>query len=309
MSAGRGGSRSRRVAEWSSLPAPPSLAAAGALAGSGGGARHELPRRRHPGLLRRVRTPAVGDRLFAVARPCLRARRSRQSRAASPRRCAGCAASATRRLAARQPRPAPARRRRGREAHHERHVDELLGAADRDALLDWLRQPHGGARAWLADGARRRRAAMGPRDTTLRARRRSRAGAARSALRDFMQVMSGNEPARWSDSLTGDARLRFIINVLTRMRFVAADGTLEFAAKDGAERRAARLLPVVRRTGPPHRAHADRLRPLVHARPDRPRGPARARHRLRMGRPAHRRPHRRGPTRIDSGAVQGPRRR
>jgi bis(5'-nucleosyl)-tetraphosphatase (symmetrical) len=65
------------------------------------------------------------------------------------------------------------------------------------------------------------------------------AGALETALRErpareFLAAMFGNEPARWSDSLTGDARLRFTLNALTRARFVAADGTLEFATKDGA---------------------------------------------------------------------------
>ena len=52
--------------------------------------------------------------------------------------------------------------------------------------------------------------------------------------------MFGNEPARWSDSLAGDARLRFTLNTLTRIRFVADDGTLEFADQGRRRRRAAR---------------------------------------------------------------------
>ena len=66
------------------------------------------------------------------------------------------------------------------------------------------------------------------------------AGALETALRErpareFLAAMFGNEPARWSDSLVGDARLRFTLNTLTRIRFVAADGTLEFATQDGAD--------------------------------------------------------------------------
>ena len=53
--------------------------------------------------------------------------------------------------------------------------------------------------------------------------------------REFLAAMFGNEPARWSDSLAGDERLRFTLNTLTRIRFVAADGTLEFQTKDGAD--------------------------------------------------------------------------
>jgi len=51
---------------------------------------------------------------------------------------------------------------------------------------------------------------------------------------EFLTAMFGNEPLRWSDSLAGDARLRFTLNTLTRTRFVAADGTLDFKTKDGS---------------------------------------------------------------------------
>jgi bis(5'-nucleosyl)-tetraphosphatase (symmetrical) len=51
---------------------------------------------------------------------------------------------------------------------------------------------------------------------------------------DFLKVMYGNEPARWDESLTGNARLRFAVNVFTRIRFVDAQGTMEFASKDAS---------------------------------------------------------------------------
>jgi len=50
----------------------------------------------------------------------------------------------------------------------------------------------------------------------------------------FLRVMYGNQPARWDDSLHGHDRLRFTVNVLTRVRFVAPDGTLELNAKESA---------------------------------------------------------------------------
>ena len=66
--------------------------------------------RRRAGLLRRPRPPARPDRLLAVARPHLRARRSGQPRAATRwPRCAACAASATRRPACSATTTAPAR--------------------------------------------------------------------------------------------------------------------------------------------------------------------------------------------------------
>jgi bis(5'-nucleosyl)-tetraphosphatase (symmetrical) len=53
-------------------------------------------------------------------------------------------------------------------------------------------------------------------------------------LKEFLTQMYGNEPARWSNALTGADRLRFTINALTRMRFVQTDGTLELKSKEGA---------------------------------------------------------------------------
>ena len=47
----------------------------------------------------------------------------------------------------------------------------------------------------------------------------------------LLSGMYGNEPRRWSEELTGMERHRVIINVFTRMRFVTADGALDFKHK------------------------------------------------------------------------------
>ena len=54
-------------------------------------------------------------------------------------------------------------------------------------------------------------------------------------LGNFINRMYGNEPARWSEDLAGIDRWRFIVNVLTRIRFCSADGVLEFDTKEGAD--------------------------------------------------------------------------
>ncbi|MGH8224660.1 MAG: hypothetical protein ACRER1_00705, partial [Gammaproteobacteria bacterium] len=47
---------------------------------------------------------------------------------------------------------------------------------------------------------------------------------AKKLLRD----MYGNKPTRWSDDLSGTERLRAIINIFTRLRYVTADGKFDF---------------------------------------------------------------------------------
>jgi bis(5'-nucleosyl)-tetraphosphatase (symmetrical) len=55
--------------------------------------------------------------------------------------------------------------------------------------------------------------------------------------------MYGNEPAAWRDDLTGLDRWRVVVNALTRLRFCAADGTMEFATKDSAAQAPAGFMP------------------------------------------------------------------
>jgi bis(5'-nucleosyl)-tetraphosphatase (symmetrical) len=49
---------------------------------------------------------------------------------------------------------------------------------------------------------------------------------------EFLGQMYGNEPDRWDDGLTGIARLRCIVNALTRMRLCWPDGRMDFAHKE-----------------------------------------------------------------------------
>lgn len=122
-----------------------------------------------------------------------------------------------------------------RPRHRSDTLDEILDAPDREAWLEWLRQRR---MAMFENGWLMLHAGVVPQwdlATVL-----SLAGALETALRErepreFLSAMFGNEPRRWSDSLAGDARLRFTLNTLTRTRFVADDGTLEFTTKDGAD--------------------------------------------------------------------------
>ena len=62
-------------------------------------------------------------------------------------------------------------------------------------------------------------------------------------LREFFQEMYGDTPTQWHDGLTGTARLRVIVNALTRLRFCSADGTMEFTSKDNLDAIPAGYIP------------------------------------------------------------------
>lgn len=123
----------------------------------------------------------------------------------------------------------------------------VLEAPDREAMLDWLRHQHMAVRHDIGGGTLLAvHAGVLPQWTvedTMRV-----AAELESALRgpdvaDFFRTMYGNEPARWSDSLTGAERLRVIVNALTRMRYCTAEGVMEFESKDAEAGAPAGFMP------------------------------------------------------------------
>jgi bis(5'-nucleosyl)-tetraphosphatase (symmetrical) len=130
-----------------------------------------------------------------------------------------------------------------RPLHRGDTFGDVLDSPAREAWIDWLRQrplalhdsgwlcvhagvvPQWDAAQTLALGAELQALLGGP------------------DVGAFLRVMYGNEPARWSDTLAGADRWRFAINVLTRIRFCSADGTLDFKIKEGADAAAPGLSP------------------------------------------------------------------
>jgi bis(5'-nucleosyl)-tetraphosphatase (symmetrical) len=111
-------------------------------------------------------------------------------------------------------------------------LDEVLAAPDRDALIEWLLTRS------LAhfDSANRDlliHAGLVPQWSAPQAL--ALAGEVETALRrdphGFFAQMYGDRPERWSDELAGAERLRFIVNVLTRMRVCTADGRVDLGMK------------------------------------------------------------------------------
>lgn len=111
-------------------------------------------------------------------------------------------------------------------------LDAVLEAPDRDGILEWLiSRPlahfddthgdllvHGGViPQWTAS-------------QTLELAQDVSAALARDAER-FFDRMYGDRPDRWSEDLHGIERLRFAVNVLTRMRVCTSDGRIDLKMK------------------------------------------------------------------------------
>jgi bis(5'-nucleosyl)-tetraphosphatase (symmetrical) len=124
-------------------------------------------------------------------------------------------------------------------AHHVRPVhatdtiDDILLAPDREAWIEWVR---GRRMAVHEHGWLMLHAGVVPQwdlAMTLQLGAEVEAHLRSPELVDFLHVMYGNEPAKWNDALHGADRLRLAVNVMTRIRYVSADGTLDFKTKDG----------------------------------------------------------------------------
>jgi len=114
-------------------------------------------------------------------------------------------------------------------------LKKLLAAPDRRELIEWLRHRP------LAHYSKKLDTLMvhagviaqwGVKDVL------THANEVENALRGkqpekFLAAMYGKKPARWSDDLTGNDRLRFITNCLTRIRFCNSKGELDFDEKLG----------------------------------------------------------------------------
>lgn len=112
------------------------------------------------------------------------------------------------------------------------HLDDVLQAPDREALLEWLRHcpllHHDAGSGYTLVHAglppqwdlQQAQACAQEVETTLHG----------TDCQAFFAHMYGNEPDQWSESLRGWERLRFITNCLTRLRYCDLDGRLHLGA-------------------------------------------------------------------------------
>jgi bis(5'-nucleosyl)-tetraphosphatase (symmetrical) len=122
-------------------------------------------------------------------------------------------------------------------------LGELLAAPDAPPLLEWLRQRPLGLHE---HGLLMVHAGVLPQWDA--AQTIAACALVTRALRqhdyaDFLRHLYGNTPAQWRDDLQGIDRLRVIVNAVTRIRFCSAEGTMEFASKEGAGAAPAGYMP------------------------------------------------------------------
>jgi bis(5'-nucleosyl)-tetraphosphatase (symmetrical) len=129
------------------------------------------------------------------------------------------------------------------EARKDDTLGDVLGAPDRDELLDWLR----GRPMMHVDGSNALvHAGLLPQwDVALAG---SLAREVETELRGpgyskFLQTLYGSWPDRWTSDLRGADRLRVIVNAMTRLRFCTPDGVMEFETKGETTRAPQGFLP------------------------------------------------------------------
>ena len=129
--------------------------------------------------------------------------------------------------------------------HRKRHadtLDEIFAAPDRDDLLGWLLSR---PLAHHERGDLMVHAGLVPQWTveTALALAKEVEAALSTDPRALFEKMYGDEPTRWSEMLAGTERLRFAINVLTRLRVCTKDGDVDLKMKGKPPKGNSRLGP------------------------------------------------------------------
>lgn len=107
-------------------------------------------------------------------------------------------------------------------------LDDVLGAPDRDALIDWLRsQPL----AHAQDGFLMVHAGVLPQwevETVLELASEIELGLRGAKWQKYLAELFAERPGAWNRSLKGVDRQRVVLSALTRLRFCNAAGQMDF---------------------------------------------------------------------------------
>lgn len=112
-------------------------------------------------------------------------------------------------------------------------LDEIIAAPDRDELLDWLRQ-HPLFYQDQSLGFCLVHAGVAPQWDLLQINQLAREVSDELKGENYQQYLAhiyGDQPAVWSDDLSGMERLRCITNYFTRIRFCDQNGVMDFREK------------------------------------------------------------------------------
>lgn len=122
---------------------------------------------------------------------------------------------------------------------------KIIGREDCDELIDWLRcRPL--AHYSKSLNTLMVHAGLPPQWTVKKALRRAKEVEMvlqRDDYVGFLTNMYGTKPDKWSGKLTGNDRLRFIVNALTRMRMVTRDQRIEFSHAGPPDKASKKLTP------------------------------------------------------------------
>lgn len=133
----------------------------------------------------------------------------------------------------------------------DRSLEAVLNARDRGRLLDWLQ-----SRPMLHHdpglGVTMVHAGLPPQwdlPTAIGCARELEAELRSQRDGRFYRRMYGDKPDLWSDDLDGDARLRFIVNCLSRLRVCDADGRVSLGFKGSLDQLPDGMMPWFRVPG------------------------------------------------------------
>lgn len=130
-----------------------------------------------------------------------------------------------------------------RPAHDGDTLQDILAAPDAAQLVDWVRRR---PLAHAAAGALFVHAGLLPPwsvEQTLELAAEVQARLCAPDYRDFLATMYGNRPLRWRENLTGTERWHCVLHALTRLRFVASDGTMDLKLKGSVDSAPAGWMP------------------------------------------------------------------